>query len=170
MTPTRWFDVNGDEIIREPINLDETEHIAEIGGNFEEFSVGINFYSEHLDKDEITSLIGAQPTKAWNQGERHQVGNSKKSRITDWGKWYLTTKRDSTDLNIKLKDFLESLTSDLEKWKLLTSKYESWIDIAGYMNNWNRGFSLKLEILKMISDRNIEIVFDIYYDGENDDE
>lgn len=170
MTPTRWFDENGDEIIREPINLDETEQIAEIGGNFEEFSVGINFYSKHLDKDEITKIIGVQPTKAWNQGEKHQVGNSKKTRITEWGKWYLMSKRDSTDLNIKLKDLLGSLTSDLEKWNILTSKYESWIDIAGYMKNWNRGFSLKPDVLKMISDRNIEVVFDIYYDEENDNE
>jgi len=170
MTPIRWFDENGNEIIREPVNLDETEHIAEIGGSFEEFSVGVNFYSEHLDKDEITSLIGANPTKAWNQGERHQVGNSKKTRITEWGKWYLTSKRDSKDLNVKLQELFDSLTSDLNNWKILTAKYESWIDVAGYMNNFNRGFSLKPEILKMVSDRNIEIVFDIYYDGEDEDE
>ena len=169
MTSTRWFDENGDEIIKEPVNIDDTEHIAEIGGTFEVFSVGINFYSERLDKDEITKLIGIQPTKAWNQGERHQVGNSKKSRITDYGKWYFTSKRDSTDLNVKLKALLDSLTSDLEIWNLLTTKYEAWIDIAGYMKNWNRGFSLKPEILKMISDRNIEIVFDLYYDGDDDE-
>lgn len=168
--PTRWFDENGNEIIREPVNLNETEHIAEIGGSFEEFSVGVNFYSEHLDKGEITELIGSKPTKAWNQGERHPIGNTKKTRITDWGKWYLSSQRDSKDLNLKLQELFDSLTSDLNKWRTLTTKYESWIDVAGYMDNFNRGFSLKPEILKMISDRNIEIVFDIYYDGDEDDE
>ncbi len=169
MSPTRWFDENGKEIIREPVNLDETEHIAEIGGNFEEFSVGLNFYSENLDRQEITELIGEKPTKSWNPGERHSVGNSKKTRITEWGKWYLTSKRDKTDLNVKLKDLLHSLTMDLGKWKILTSKYEAWIDVAGYMENWNRGFTLKPEVMKMVSDRNLEIVFDIYYDGEEEE-
>jgi len=170
MSPTKWFDENGKEIIREPVNPNEMEHIAEIGGTFEEFSVGVNFYSKKLDRQEITKLIGVEPTKSWDPGERHPVGNSKRTRITDWGKWYLTTKRDNTDLNIKLKDLLDSLTSDLENWRILTSKYETWVDVAGYMENWNRGFTLKPEIMKMLSDRNLEIVFDIYYEEEDDDE
>jgi len=170
MSPTRFFDENGKEIIREPVNLDETEHIAEIGGTFEEFSVGLNFYSEKLNREEITRLIGAEPTKAWNPGEHYPIGNTKKTRITDWGKWYLTSERDNTDLNIKLNVLLNKFTNDLEKWKKLTSKYESWIDVAGYMENWNRGFTLKPEIMKMLSDRNLEIVFDIYFDGEVDNE
>ena len=172
MSSTRWFDENGKEIIREPVNLDETEHIAEIGGTFEEFTVGVNFYSKNLDRQEITKLVGAKPTKSWNPNEKHPIGNSNKTRITDWGKWYLTSKRDNTDLNKKLEDLLNSLTADLENWGKLTSKYEAWIDVAGYMENWNRGFSLKPEIMKMLSDRNLEVVFDIYFDGEedNDDE
>ncbi|WP_215226690.1 DUF4279 domain-containing protein [Echinicola shivajiensis] len=170
MDSTRWFDENGNEIIRKPIDLEEVEPIAEIGGTFEEFSVGLNFYSEKLDKAEITRLIGAEPTKSWNPGESHPIGNSKKTRITDWGKWYLISKRDNTDLNIKLKELLGSLTSDLEKWKLLTSKYDAWIDVAGYMENWNRGFTLQSEVMKMLSDRNLEIIFDIYYDGDKDED
>ncbi len=85
MRPTRFFDENGQEIIREPVNLDETEFIAEIGGPFEEFSVGLNFYSENLDRHEITKLIGAEPTKSWNPREQHPIGNTKKTKITDWG-------------------------------------------------------------------------------------
>jgi len=169
MDSIRWFDEDGKEIIHEPVNLNETEPIAEIGGVFEEFSVGLNFYSKTLDRQEITKLLGVEPTKSWNANERHSVGNTKKTRITDWGKWYLNSKRDKTDLNIKLKDLLESLTMDLEKWKILTSKYEAWIDVAGYMENWNRGFSLNADIMKMLSDRNLKIEFDIYYDGNEDE-
>ncbi|MFA7444836.1 MAG: DUF4279 domain-containing protein [Flavobacteriaceae bacterium] len=168
MSSIKWFDENGKEIDREPVNFDELEHIAEIGGGFEEFSVGLNFYSKKLDKQEITELLGAEPTKSWNPNERHPIGNSNKTRIVDWGKWYLSSKRDKTDLNIKLENLLQSLTMDLEKWKILTSKYETWIDVAGYMENWNRGFTLKSEIMKMLSDRNLKIEFDIYYYGNED--
>jgi len=169
---TRWFDEDGKEIIREPVNLEELEPIAEVGGNFEEFSVGVNFYSENLDREEITSLLGHNPTKAWNAGERHPVGNSRKTKMTNWGKWYLSSERDSIDLNIKLRSLFEYLTDDLEKWRTLTSKYESWVDVAGYMNNWNREFIVEADVLKILTDRNLKIHFDIYFygDEEEDDE
>lgn len=166
----RIFDEKGKEIIKDPIQSDDLEYIAEIGGRFEEFSVGVNFYSENLDRDEITNLLGHNPTKAWNAGERHPIGNTKKTKITNWGKWYLSSERDSTDLNIKIKDLLEKLTDDLNKWQKLTSKYESWIDVAGYMNNWNRGFMLETDVLKLLSERNLEIYFDIYFDGDDNEE
>ena len=169
MKPTKWFDDEGNEIIREPVDPANMEHVAEIGGNFEEFSVGLNFYSEHLDKDEITSLIGKEPTKSWNPGERHPVGNSKRTRITDWGKWYLTTERDSKDLNQKICELLEGLTKDLGRWKELTSRYETWIGVAGYMQNWNRSFSLKPETMNELAERNLEVVFDIYYDPDEEE-
>jgi hypothetical protein len=166
MNSTRWFDENDNEIIRENISSDEMEQIAEVGGSFEEFSVGLNFYSKSLDRMEITNCLGAKPTKAWNANEKHPIGNAKRSRITDWGKWYFKSKRDKTDLNTKLEDLLATFTNDLEKWKLLTTKYESWIDVAGYMDNWNRGFTLKPSVMKLIADRNLEIVFDIYHDED----
>ena len=166
----RWFDENGKEIIQEPMQSDNLEHIAEIGGNFEEFSVGVNFYSENLDREEITSLLGHNPTKAWNAGERHPMGNSGKTRIVNWEKWYLSSERDTTDLNIKLRDLFKKLTNDLENWRHLTSKYESWIDVAGYMNNWNRGFMVETDVLKLLSDRNLKIYFDIYFYGEEEDD
>ena len=53
---TRWFDENGKEIIHEL--SDNLECIAEISGDFEEFSIGISFYSENLYREEITSLLG----------------------------------------------------------------------------------------------------------------
>ena len=167
---TRWFDEDGKEIIEEPVNIEEFEHIAEIGGIFEEFSVGVYFYSVNLDREEITSLLGHSPTKAWNAGERHQVGYSKKTKMNNWGKWYLSSERDSTDLNIKLRNLFEVLTDDLDKWRTLTSKYESWVDVAGYMNNWNREFIVEADVLKLLSDRNLEICFDIYYNGEEEED
>ena len=54
MDKIRWFDENDNEIIRENINSEEMVHIAEIGGRFEEFSVGLNFYSKSLNQIEIT--------------------------------------------------------------------------------------------------------------------
>lgn len=170
MSPTRWFDENGDELFNENVNPNELEHICEVGGSFEEFSIGINFISDKLDREEITRLLGAEPTKSWNPGEPHRVGNTKKTRVTDFGNWYLTTKRDNIEINEKLMDLMINLTRDLNVWKYLTTKYQAWIDVAGYMENWNREFSLKPEVMKLLAERNLEIVFDIYYNGQEDDD
>jgi hypothetical protein len=169
MDKIRFFDKNGKEIIREPLNLDKVEHIAEIGGTIEKFSIGLNFYSENLQRKEITQILGIEPTKSWNAGEKHQVGNTNKTKITPWGKWHITLKRDGKDLNTKIEELLNPMTNDLKKWKYLTTKYEGWIDVAGYMENWNRGFTLETRIMKMLFDRNLEIVFDMYYYGKDDD-
>ena len=168
METEKWFDENEKEIIREPVKDENLECIAELGGNFEEFNVGINFYSKNIDREEITNLLEHNPTKAWNAGERHPIGNSGKTRITDWGKWLLWAGRNATDVNIKLRNLFKDLTDDLDKWQKLTSKYESWVEVAGYMDNWNRGFMLDADILKLLSDRNLKIYFDIYYYEDED--
>lgn len=167
---TRWFDENGKEIIREPVNFEELELITEVGGELEQSSLGINFYSEHLDKDEITELIGIQPTKSWNPNERHRMGNRGLYRMTNWGKWYFHTERDSRDINIKIDELLSKLTPNLNIWNKLTSKYEVWMDVAGYMNNWNRGFKLSPESMRMLSDRNLDIFFDLYFEEQDEEE
>tara|TARA_R110000850_G_scaffold78437_7_gene169630 strand:+ start:323 stop:838 length:516 start_codon:yes stop_codon:yes gene_type:complete len=161
---TRWFDAEGKEIQKKPMNSNDMEFITEIGGELEESIVGINFYSFQLNKDEISELLGAKPSKAWNPNELHPFGNRGGSRMTNWGKWYLNSARDQNDINDKVKLLFDGLTKNLEHWKTLTSKYEVWVDIAGYINNWNRGFRLDQQSMKLLVDRNLEVVFDIYYE------
>jgi hypothetical protein len=169
MSESRIFDENGIERFPEPVNMDKLEYLGEVGGTLEESSVGINFTSEKLDRQEITDQLGVQPTKAWNPGEKHPIGNKGHTRITDWGMWYYTDERDSLDLNDKLIELLGNLNHDLSVWKELTEKYDAWIDVAGYMRNWTRGFSLKSEVMQLLVERNLEIVFDVYYESSEDE-
>ena len=169
MAPTRWFDENGNEIIRQAYDPDQREHVAEIGGNLDVSGVGLNVYGEVFDKEEVSSLLAASPSKAWNPGEKHSIGNGKKSRITDWGKWYMSGPKDEREVEAKIIELLNQLSQDLDNWKLLTNKYEVWIDVAGYMKSWNRGFRLSPAIMSMLAERNLEIVFDMYFDGSEDE-
>lgn len=166
METTKWFDKDGNEIIRNVPNPNNLEPIAELGGSFEEFSVSIDFYSMNLDKDEITDLLGVNPTKAWNPNELHPMGNKGNQRMTNWGKWYVSSERDATDINDKLIALFSACTQDLDAWKHLTQKYEAWVSVAGYMHNWNRCFTLKTETMRLLVERGLEVVFDVYYYGE----
>jgi len=163
----RFFDQDGNEIKQEPINVDDQEFIGEIGGNCDEYSIGLNFYSEELDKDEISNLLNHKPTKSWNPNELHPIGNGQKFRKTNWGKWYLQSDREKIDLNLKIQKLLQQLNNDLDVWIKLTTKYECWIDIAGYMENWNRTLSINKYTLKLLAERNLEITFDAYYYGND---
>jgi hypothetical protein len=170
MSNSRIFDENGVERFPEAVSMEKLEYIGEIGGTLEESSVGINFTSDKLDRHEITKSLGVFPTKAWNPGEKHPIGNKGHTRITDWGMWYYDDTRDSLELNDKLIKLFGRLNQDLTVWKDLTEKYEVWIDVAGYMRNWTRGFSLKSEVMQLLIERNLEIVFDVYYESSEDEE
>jgi len=81
---TRYFDSDGNEI-PSPKPVGEMSSIAEVGGKFDETAIVLYVFSESLSKERVTSLLGLQPTKAWNPGEQHPVGNgmSGKTKITD---------------------------------------------------------------------------------------
>ena len=77
------FDADGHEI--KPVG--ELQHLCEMGGQFDEASATISVYSEQLDRHKVTSILGVQPTNAWNPGERHPIGNRGVTRAVEWGKW-----------------------------------------------------------------------------------
>lgn len=55
-------------------------------------------------------------------------------------------------------------------WQKLTSKYKSWIDVVVYMNNCSRKFIVETDVLKLLSEMNLKIHCDIYFDGEIDED
>jgi|GEM_PF-1097883 len=167
----RFFDADGNKIpSSKPVG--ETVCIAEIGGRFEETSVTLSVYSEELDREEVSSLLGTQPTKAWNSGELHPVGNGRsgKQRIVDWGKWWFSSKRNCEPIETKIRQILQSCTGDLKAWQILTSKYDVWLTIAAYADNWNRELRLPADILQLLAERNLSLDIDAYFYGDDDDE
>ncbi len=151
--------------IKKPVG--ELEYICEIGGSFDETRAILYVYSENLDKDEVSSLLGVSPTKAWNPNEPHFVGKSKSRKITKpFGKWWIESKRDYSEVVPKIESLLNQCTKDMEIWRTLTEKYECWMCIVGHLNNWNRELNLPVSLLQMLSERNLDLNVDVYFDGE----
>ena len=167
----RFFDADGNEITPPPGPVGELQHICEIGGEFDETSVTLSVYSENLDRDEVTQLLGVQPTKAWNPGERHPIGNGRsgKTRIVEWGKWWLTIDQNRNPVEPKIRKLLQQCTSDLDTWHKLASKYDIWLTIAAHLDNWNRELDLAPDILQLLSERRLKLKVDVYFDGDEDE-
>jgi hypothetical protein len=165
----RFFDEKGIEL--KPVSVEGLEQIGEIGGKPEKTSVTISVYSEELDKDKVSELLGVSPTKAWNPRERHSSGGkqNKKTRILEWGKWYLSTETNDDPLDAKIENLFALCAPNLETWKWLSEEYETWLTIVGHINNWNREVHLSRKTLKLITDRSLDLVFDIYFDTDDDE-
>ena len=109
--------------------------------------------------DDITMLLGCPPTVAEVKGAR--------GRFPRKGRWALTIdSEDCEDIDLEdgLKIFLAKLPPDMKMWEALAARYKVDIYCGLFLATHNRGFGLSAEIAKMLSDRRLEIGFDIYFD------
>lgn len=166
----RFFDEHGNEYKPPAAPVGELEHIAEIGGVPEKTGVTIYVYSERLDKDRVTQLLETAPTAAWNPNERRAYGLHGKTRIDDWGKWFLSIETDGVSLDEKIEKLFAACTQNLDNWLLLSREYETWLTVVGHINNFNREVHLSRKSLKLVAERSLDFVFDIYFDTEDEED
>ena len=166
----RLFDKDGNEITPKVPPMSDLVHIGELGGEFEECTVSISFYSENLDRHKITQMLGVDPTKAWNAGEKYPVGNEKSGKfmMQDWGQWILKSEvRDNNPEN-QTVFLLGRCSQDLDLWKQLASEYDATLSITAYAHNWNRELRLSSNIMGMLAERGLELWIDAYFEDEEE--
>lgn len=130
-------------------------------GNLSRTKVGIRIYGDDLVPDEVTNLLQCQPTEIRKMGDVR--GSKENPRIVTTGSWrFHVDENDVSILEEKVDKLLKQLTDDLLIWKQLTDRFQTDIFCGLFLEDFNEGFSLSPEILKKLSDRNLEIGFDIY--------
>ena len=69
---------------------------------------------------------------------------------------------DNVILEEKIEQLFGKLTDNLDIWREITQSVEGADIFCGlFIDEWNEGFTLSTPITKKISDRNLEIGFDI---------
>lgn len=82
----------------------------------------LRIIGDDLVPEEITSLLGAPPTRAERKGEA--IPTRKGQRIAKTGGWRLeATAREPEDLDAQVSEILSRLTSNLEAWRTLRERY-----------------------------------------------
>jgi hypothetical protein len=163
---TRFFDTEGNEISPPPQpNEADLEHICEIGGQFDECTIWIEFRSPTLDKETISNTLGLTPTKAWNPGEKHTFGNEKsgKIRMLNYGKWYLKMQVGAEPVAEILDQCFALSVATQDAWKTVSGKWNGCVSLVGYANNWNREFWLPNNVLLLIAERGLALNIDAYF-------
>jgi hypothetical protein len=126
----------------------------------ESSAVSLGIYGEDVDPEEITKLLGCLPTECYKKGDDFK--KPKENRKHSKGYWGLESNLPkATDIEQKIIDLLDRLTSDLEIWKSLAQRYEIRI-FCGIFLERNEGFRLSPETLACLADRGLNLDFDIY--------
>ncbi|MHB8923606.1 MAG: DUF4279 domain-containing protein, partial [Thermoleophilia bacterium] len=92
-------------------------------------------------------------------------------RVARTGSWRLHGDLpEKTELEEQVRDLLSKVTNDLAIWNSLAKEFKIDIFCGVFLEDWNRGFDLSPQVLKMLSERGITIRFDIYSYGREEEE
>ena len=123
--------------------------------------VGLRIFGDALDPDDISRLLGAEPTACARKGETRRTTTGREV-VAQTGSWQLTTEAEPGDLNGQIGAILAKLTDDLSIWREFERRYSCDIFCGLFMLVGNEGAQLEPCILKMMGDRGLRLGFDIY--------
>jgi hypothetical protein len=150
VTPNRQPEIHG-------------EVIGEVGGLVDRCRLTLGIYSENLDPDEISRLLGCAPSRAHRRGDARRSG-------PPWheGAWLLSVEGKSpTGPDELVRLLLARLPVDDGLWADLRSRFRLRLGFGIFTERWNRGFELSADAVRRINTLGAGLGFDIYADLED---
>lgn len=116
---------------------------------------------DDLVPDEITALLGATPTHSKMKGDVLR-GNW----VERFGQWRLeATETAPGNVDAQVAELLGQLTTDLDVWRDLSSRYSIDVFCGFFMGRLNEGIDISPMTLKALGERGITLDLDIYAPG-----
>ncbi len=116
---------------------------------------------DDLDPEEVSLLLGAQPTHAQRKGQ--ELPSKVGVRKAKFGHWRLHAKEtEPEDLDAQVAEILGQLTSSIEVWEGLASRYRVDLFCGWFMKESNEGVCISPSTLQALGERSIELGLDIY--------
>ena len=123
---------------------------------------------ESLVPDDLTSLLGAQPKLGVRKGETFRATHGEEIEAPV-GQWFLGGDwRSPPDLDQQITELLAGLPNDIELWTELTGRFECWLSIGAYLDDWTGGLTLAPATLGLLAARNLPLDFDLYAPAASD--
>lgn len=131
-------------------------------GRLSETAVSLRFFGPTLNPDELTNLLGCEPTKAVRAGDLRSTTPGRRF-LEKNGSWRLVATRCKPgDLNEQITGLLDQLTPDLGVWLDLSSRYRADIFCGLFLGESNEGISVSSETALKIGQRGLKLDLDIY--------
>lgn len=123
--------------------------------------VALRVIGDDLIPDEISSLLGSEPTTSQRMGDRLLMKSGE--RIAKFGMWMLSaTDQEPEAVDAQVAEILAKLTRDFAVWHSLAARFQVNIFCGWFMEESNEGLSLLPKTLLMLGERHIELDIDIY--------
>jgi hypothetical protein len=123
----------------------------------------LRFYGDDLIPDEVTKLLGEQPTKSELKGHvRIGVKTGRKITVKTGGWWLDAPVQNDGNLDKQVADLLQNLTPDLEIWGDLTKKFQADVFCGLFMQTGSDGLSMNPLTLHMLGERGLRLEMCIY--------
>ncbi|MEO6278673.1 DUF4279 domain-containing protein [Roseateles sp.] len=123
-------------------------------------TAAIRVFGDDLNPDEITKLLGCEPTKSHRRGDLISPNRGNQRRN---GMWCLTVPdAEPENYEEQVNQLLAGLTPDLSVWHQLGQRFEVDLFCGFFMDNRNQGFVLSIRTLAALTERGITPEFDVY--------
>jgi hypothetical protein len=148
------------------VSSEENNVVVRVGGPVDELSVAVCLYSETLEPEELTALLGVEATSSHRRGER----KGPRSPPFKKGAWIFSRRfLSAQDSETAILEHLEQLPADQDLWREILTKYEVQVRFGVFQNAWNQGFGLSPEAVQRIGVFGAHVVFDIYCECDDSD-
>jgi hypothetical protein len=132
-----------------------------VGGPTTDSNVTLILYENNaeININEITSLIGCDPTEAHSKGDVYTPG--RKKIIARTGLWELDAPKE-LDFVMQIEYLLNKTISDKNIWRDLSKIYDIQLRCAIFLHSWNEGFEWGNEIINEIAKRHWKFLLSLY--------
>lgn len=139
----------------------DPSQLMHFGGSIDRARVSLRFFGDALVPEELTRLLGCQPTQAWRKDD--VIPDKRYHRVAKTGSWILEgSLPEAAEIEEQVAALLAKVTGDLAVWQRLSAEFEPDIFCGVFLDDCNRSFGLSPRLMRMLSERGIEIGFDIY--------
>ena len=122
----------------------------------------LRIFGDELIPEEITELLGCQPTEAWRRGDVQSV-RAGAPFLRKRGAWFLRAPpTEPEDFNGQVAHLFAQTSNDLSVWENLRGKYQVDLFCGWFMSTSNDGVALSVAALRALADRGVELSLDVY--------
>lgn len=125
--------------------------------------ITLRIFGDSLVPDEVTALLGVEPTHAHAKGDRHLGKDCREFVKRRVGMWQLVRAEESADtFESRVLALLDRLPSSGATWSAITQNLGADLSIGYFMERTNEELLVTTKVLSALASRGIELLLDIY--------
>ncbi len=123
----------------------------------------LRFSGDDLNPEEITKLLGCEPTRRQIKGELIESRHGLAPRIARYGAWRLeATATEPADVDAQVAELMGKVSADMSVWHDLTERFHANLFCGWFMKVGNEGIDLSPATMAALGSRRLPLALDIY--------